>query len=802
MSEAEAERLLQIYTALITAFEFVLFLTDGQTQAAGGAYAVPAGLTLIVMGCCLVYSLFHAAGVLLEKRAAAYFGMVVFTVLLLLAFGMIHGSAGMAGTELPAAAEPGAAREMGTFIQENAQLLILGSLLLYLLVLLLDLSVWAKRVLTAALVLLAVILCVNGRQLPETACAALILLTVMEVLGACERKPLRWIACIGMLEILVLLLPVREQPIDWSFLYRIGNRIREGVETVTADTGYYFSGLGIGDTYSSGYSGLGDIGTQVSDSQREELYLQTDRLRGNLYLTGMIHGSSFSGEGIDSDAADSMEARGFLDLLQTLYEQEVTREEARLFGRVNSGEIEFGYLRTKDVIYPGGILRVLLEDGDELDENGASFDEMKRKGCHYSTTWLSLDYGSPYLEKIARKAGESLPGIVPQKRQAYASYEELSGYARRLYDVQLNIIISREEYDRWTQSPPDLTPYLVTEPYGTKRMQELADTLTAEAQTPYDACRAIEKYLRQYSYNRNVFREEGDNYIDEFLFRTGEGYCVHYASAMVMLLRLSGIPARYVEGYDFPIPGTKEDRYVVTGSNAHAWPEAWIGGLGWVPFEPTAIRRTSLDNTWKLYLPGDDPRFQGEAVRTGEEQAGLEKDKTPAIPESLLSQSQLEEERALRERQIVQARIRRARQAIRFAAFVSLGLAAYLVIILILIVWVRKRGYLRSDGGGKLERLLQDIRWLTEKSAGSEDGKDQDLRLLEEYVPLLPEELKEAAERTFSVYYRQRFGKTAALPGEIREAEELLRALRKHYTGKGWRSGFRAMQYLLHARAV
>jgi len=81
----------------------------------------------------------------------------------------------------------------------------------------------------------------------------------------------------------------------------------------------------------------------------------------------------------------------------------------------------------------------------------------------------------------------------------------------------------------------------------------------------------------------------GDNGIDEFLFDTRQGFCGHFASSFVYLLRSVGIPARVVSGYHGgevnPITGT----ILVHQFDAHAWAEVWFSGEGWVRFDPTAM---------------------------------------------------------------------------------------------------------------------------------------------------------------------------------------------------------------------
>lgn len=80
----------------------------------------------------------------------------------------------------------------------------------------------------------------------------------------------------------------------------------------------------------------------------------------------------------------------------------------------------------------------------------------------------------------------------------------------------------------------------------------------------------------------------GDDPIDEFLFETREGYCEHYASAFVTLMRAAGIPSRMVVGYQGGESNAVGDYMIVRQSDAHAWAEVWLAGRGWVRVDPTA----------------------------------------------------------------------------------------------------------------------------------------------------------------------------------------------------------------------
>lgn len=123
----------------------------------------------------------------------------------------------------------------------------------------------------------------------------------------------------------------------------------------------------------------------------------------------------------------------------------------------------------------------------------------------------------------------------------------------------------------------------------TDRTRQLAQTLTAEAPTPYDQVIAIRDHLLvtyPYDYFPPPMAPNTDA-VDQFLFVDQQGVCEMYVSAMVVMLRELGIPARLVAGYGSgeynPITGY----YEVRANDAHAWAEVYFPDYGWVPFDPT-----------------------------------------------------------------------------------------------------------------------------------------------------------------------------------------------------------------------
>lgn len=90
------------------------------------------------------------------------------------------------------------------------------------------------------------------------------------------------------------------------------------------------------------------------------------------------------------------------------------------------------------------------------------------------------------------------------------------------------------------------------------------------------------------------YTPEGEDFVDYFLNESHTGYCVHYASAGTLILRLYGIPARYVTGYTVDIPASGQAE--VLDADAHAWVEIYLDGYGWYPVEMTPAVSTGIEN--------------------------------------------------------------------------------------------------------------------------------------------------------------------------------------------------------------
>jgi len=161
--------------------------------------------------------------------------------------------------------------------------------------------------------------------------------------------------------------------------------------------------------------------------------------------------------------------------------------------------------------------------------------------------------------------------------------------AGMVYTVRSRIVVpTPEELDRvdhlaprairqWTELPADLDP----------RIGEIAERWTADATSDYRKVLAIQQRFHAGSF---VYSTDVDTGVDadsllQFLTRTKSGFCQHYSSAMVVMVRELGLPARIGVGFR---TGTRQEggSYLVKTTDAHVWVEVLFADYGWLQFEP------------------------------------------------------------------------------------------------------------------------------------------------------------------------------------------------------------------------
>ena len=183
-------------------------------------------------------------------------------------------------------------------------------------------------------------------------------------------------------------------------------------------------------------------------------------------------------------------------------------------------------------------------------------------------------------------ADEDIITIMPVKRIKEDGV--YSGTVRLPIYTESAIKQSGEDYPEWVRKH-----YLDLPKSLPSRVSSQATAIVKEQGTAYEKALAIEAYLRGFQYTNAPPEKDFDqDVVDHFLFDSRAGHSDHFASAMAVMLRATGIPSRLIAGFG---PGTvdlESRTFVIKEKDKHSWVEAYFPGHGWVPFEPSATFET------------------------------------------------------------------------------------------------------------------------------------------------------------------------------------------------------------------
>jgi transglutaminase-like putative cysteine protease len=225
---------------------------------------------------------------------------------------------------------------------------------------------------------------------------------------------------------------------------------------------------------------------------------------------------------------------------------------------------------------------------------------------------VAADVGAELLTGVSRSDAVAL---LPSDRVAVGdTYTTVGTVSAATTDTLLasGWNFPPEILERYTQLPADLPP----------EVRELALAVAGDAQRPLEVAKRVEQYLREnYAFALDVADPPPrQDVVSYFLFDARSGYFDYHASAMAVLLRSIGIPARVSTGFALDAadldPETKT--FVVSERRAWSWPEVYFAGLGWVEFNPTPSRGTVArpddDSDLLLLAQSQDPEIDIDAL--------------------------------------------------------------------------------------------------------------------------------------------------------------------------------------------
>ena len=550
--------------------------------------------------------------------------------------------------------------------------------------------------------------------------------------------------------ILIFRIPVSQQPYQWPISHAILNRAESLVFSISSKMGYWDSDPN--DLF-AGYGDNSRFGGDLHDNNTIQMEVRGAQTHGNFYMRGRYYNVCESDGWISTIPANAEDSESLLDWLNALWRNQVTSEELEVLTCNLQYEIFYGQLKTNTIF---GTLGMFPLEEYQWENGKMTNDEPMLEGYHYGMRFFEMNYQS-----------ETFLSMMNNSDQTYATYEELSLYAKENLGISLYDVTDSEKYSNYCNTRENLiqTNYLQLPEHMTERVQLLANELTKNCDTDYEKMQAIVDYVRTYTYSTAVgeLYEQSDCIADTFLFEAKQGYCVHFASSAAILGRCCDIPTRYVSGYLVDFSDRSDDnKYEIRGYNAHAWLEAYIEGYGWVRFEPTAAYPVDDTRVWeRLQVPVEDVIV--DASRLEEEQARRAEEALAA--QQLLMELQAREEKAAREASERVVIIR------SFLTPVILLIIMLLLLCLPFQILLHRREYKKACGVQALDKRLYVFERILEKGRSGRGDNET----LQEYVQRVWEGNSLAAQ-FLELYQKYRYGQ---LPVEEKMMSELDTRLKK-----------------------
>ena len=146
--------------------------------------------------------------------------------------------------------------------------------------------------------------------------------------------------------------------------------------------------------------------------------------------------------------------------------------------------------------------------------------------------------------------------------------------------------------------PDSIRSHYLQVPVGSEQVADLAYRVSQQATTPFERTLAIQQHLLEnYRYSLEADTTTLSHPLEEFLFTRKTGYCEHYATAMVVMLRTVGIPARLVTGFLATEWNEYGGYFTVRQRDAHAWVEVYFPHSGWITMDPTPTVSAAVTTT-------------------------------------------------------------------------------------------------------------------------------------------------------------------------------------------------------------
>ena len=360
-----------------------------------------------------------------------------------------------------------------------------------------------------------------------------------------------------------------DKPYDWGIV----KKAWRGVMDIAARIEF---SIGAPSEYIIGFSDNGELITDLGQSCIDVLQLTVKSdMDTPVYLTGTVS-DTFDGHRWTGTDISSIPERT-LDAIESISSARSFSDELRDYYRESSISLMYLDTKTRYLFAPSKLTSAYsLSAGKTVTEQGADLIFPRYNPYHFSTNerYLLTNTGNQGFYEYMRN------NTAPDEKQWKAA---LSTF--RIKDSDKSY--SYDSYNRYKQHIKKA--YSENIPLSAE-MKTRLNELYSGTESSYEKMKRLESCLQNMQYTLSPppipdYVNCSSDFLDHFLLESREGYCSYFATAFVLLARAEGLPARYVQGYR--IPATKRGSYTVISAMAHAWPEVYFEGKGWIAFEPT-----------------------------------------------------------------------------------------------------------------------------------------------------------------------------------------------------------------------
>lgn len=497
---------------------------------------------------------------------------------------------------------------------------LLGGLLLYVLIK----RHLAKELLAIIILVALIALSINNVNVNKVVIAIsifYILSIVIELYGIIyssktgkqnKKEGILYLAPICLiLSILAISLPSQPHPIKWTAVKMMSKSIKDQIEIWQTDFDYYFGNresefFGSLSGYSEESGNLTSLGRLQKD-EKVALKISGLHYEDKIYLTGstsdIYTGTSWEKSEKEYLTGEQDYLLDYTELFMALSRQDFEVLKNNRFVKRKEIQISYNKIKTKTFFYPLKTSNfILYSNNTKLLDTTAhiTFKKARGMGTTYKSIYFNMNLKGEAFQQMLREAdtfsynNNSLQ--YEPKKTAWIQNNLLN-------NDMIEDLIAREDIYEMLRKRAELiktTETALPEELPV-RVRKLANEITADYDTTYDKLKAIEAYLMRYTYTLEPKKmTKGEDFVDYFLFEGKSGYCTSFATAMAVMGRCIGVPTRYVEGFVAKYDSKERDYVIpVKNSQAHAWAEAYIEGVGWIPFEATASYYGSRYTKWE-----------------------------------------------------------------------------------------------------------------------------------------------------------------------------------------------------------